>query len=350
MLTQPYRLAGTAPRAARAQGTSAAGDAEGDLSAGADRPGDAVGAGRGARLLVNAEVIDGEPAGHPGVDRSRFDQRNQPGPGQLVEHAAGPIGGVPGSVSSQLPACATPAAACAPVPEPCAPVARARTPSLPRRRQRGAGRRHRHRRRTPSPDRRPGRRAGGTGRSSPQPATRGSSRDSSRRRSPTGWCQPQDAFPRTNRECEIGGVLLQVLRHLRPRRTPRRPDREAQPRQSAEAAGCEQLRAVPALPPARTDRKRVHDQDAQLRVAPQPLGDAEPGLAGTDDQHVHVRRQILSGSQVPQRGTAHRLDPALEPAPDRSRPASSAPVLDVRNGISRFAASLTTTSALTCLT
>ena len=58
MLADPNRLAGAVAGAAVPERTVAAGDAEVDLTAVVDRPGNAVRAGSGAGLLVDGEVVD----------------------------------------------------------------------------------------------------------------------------------------------------------------------------------------------------------------------------------------------------------------------------------------------------
>src|SRR4051794_7578726 len=59
--TDPKGFAAAAAGASGAQRASGAGRAESGPSAAADRSGQPVGAGRGAVVMVDAEIIDGEP-------------------------------------------------------------------------------------------------------------------------------------------------------------------------------------------------------------------------------------------------------------------------------------------------
>src|SRR5689334_24606479 len=67
------------PVLAVVQRAAAAGGSEGNVAAGGDAPSDLVRAGDGAFVLVDGEVVEGEPALDRGLQRLGLDRRGIPG-------------------------------------------------------------------------------------------------------------------------------------------------------------------------------------------------------------------------------------------------------------------------------
>jgi hypothetical protein len=80
MLMQDDLAAGLAGGALLAQRAGAAQRTEGGNPGSTDRPGDGVGAGHRASLVVNGEVIHGEPARNRRLQRLGLEHRDVPAP------------------------------------------------------------------------------------------------------------------------------------------------------------------------------------------------------------------------------------------------------------------------------
>jgi hypothetical protein len=91
------------PVLAVVQRAAAAGGSEGDVAAGGDAPGDLVRAGDGAFVLVDGEVVEGEPALDRRLQRLGLDHRGIPGLPDRVPQVPGAVGGI-GVPGQRLPA------------------------------------------------------------------------------------------------------------------------------------------------------------------------------------------------------------------------------------------------------
>lgn len=98
MFVQDEGAAGLGDGAAGAQRAAAAGGSEGDVAAGGDTPDDPVRAGARAIVLVDGEVVQGEPALDRRGQRLGLDHRGISGLPDRVPQVPSAVGriGVPG--------------------------------------------------------------------------------------------------------------------------------------------------------------------------------------------------------------------------------------------------------------